>query len=166
MMEDFTEKQCFLKHWWFILLPVFVFGSIAVWVDDEAQTETYQIVIFFVAITLVLLLFLFMCLHTRINEKGIEVQFKPLMFKVRKIQWNDVVQVQVIEYSPLFDYGGWGYRKSFSGKKAALNVYGNQGLELILKDDTKLMIGTQRKDDLNNYLSYIKRKYQLQQIVA
>ncbi|MFN3445669.1 MAG: hypothetical protein ACK44D_08015 [Bacteroidia bacterium] len=155
-----------MKHWWFVLLPVFVFGSIALWVDDEAQTETYQVVIFFVAITLVLLLFLFMCLHTRINEKGIEVQFKPLMFKVRKIQWSDVVQVKVIEYSPLFDYGGWGYRKSFSGKKAALNVYGNQGLELMLKDDTKLMIGTQRKDDLNNYLSYIKRKYQLQQIVA
>lgn len=163
-MEDFVERQCFIKRWWFILMPVLFFGYVSILVDDEAHKEMYEYVILIAMLALLLLLFLYMCLYTRVNESGIEVQFKPFMLKVRKIKWDDLVHAKVTTYSPLLDYGGWGYRKSFFKKKTALNVYGNVGLELTLKDNTKLMIGTQRKDDLNSYLSYIKRKHNLQQI--
>jgi len=164
-MEHFNEEQRMLKRWWFLLLPALVVGILPLFIGDKAEGHPEAIVIPLVVAGLVLALFGFSSLKTSINEQRIYVKFIPFMVKAKEINWDDVVYAEVKKYDPLFQYGGWGYRKGWKRKKMALNVYGNTGLELHLKDDTKLMIGTQKKESLISYLTYIKQKYHLQQIV-
>ena len=58
--------------------------------------------------------------------------------------------MEVRRYSPILEYGGWGYRPG--RKKLALNVSGNQGLEIKFRNGRKLMIGTQKREDLERVI--------------
>ena len=61
----------------------------------------------------------------------------------------------VREYSPIAEYGGWGLRGGFFGKGSALNVSGNKGLQLELKNNKKILIGTNKPKELSETLSKI-----------
>lgn len=56
----------------------------------------------------------------------------------------------VREYKPILEYGGYGIRYSFSGK--AYNVRGKMGLQLKFKDGGKLLIGTQKMEEMEDIL--------------
>jgi len=58
-------------------------------------------------------------------------------------------------YSPISEYGGWGMRYSLSGKGRALNVSGRTGVQLVFKDGKKLLIGTQKADDIMQVLAVL-----------
>ena len=58
---------------------------------------------------------------------------------------------EVQTYRPIRDYGGWGIRYGRGGK--AYNVSGNRGVMLELSDGQKLLIGSQKPDDLANAIS-------------
>jgi len=53
--------------------------------------------------------------------------------------------VFVRKYSPLFEYGGWGLRWSLNGK--AVNVRGNMGIQVVLKNGSRILIGTSNPED-------------------
>ena len=59
---------------------------------------------------------------------------------------TEIVRLEARTYSALREYGGWGIR-GWGGKRA-YNVSGNRGVELTLKDGHKVMIGSQRAEDL------------------
>jgi hypothetical protein len=61
-----------------------------------------------------------------------------------------LAEVKVREYRPLAEYGGWGVRGF--GKNRALNVSGNFGLQLVMKDGAKMLIGTQKPQELEDFL--------------
>jgi hypothetical protein len=54
---------------------------------------------------------------------------------------------EVITYSPLRDYGGWGIRYGSKGK--AYNVSGNRGVRLELSNGKRLLFGSQRPEELS-----------------
>jgi hypothetical protein len=54
---------------------------------------------------------------------------------------------EAITYSPLRDYGGWGIRRGAKGK--AYNVSGNHGVRLELSDGKRILIGSQRPEELS-----------------
>jgi hypothetical protein len=54
-------------------------------------------------------------------------------------------------YRPIRDYGGWGIRYGRGGK--AYNVSGNRGVMLELSDGQKLLIGSQRPEELANAIN-------------
>ncbi len=45
------------------------------------------------------------------------------------------------------EYGGWGV-KGWSKDKMAYNVSGDRGVELTLKDGRRIMLGSQRAEEL------------------
>jgi len=49
------------------------------------------------------------------------------------------------EYKPIREYGGWGIRYVIGG--IAYNVYGNKGVQLILKNKKKVLVGTQKPEE-------------------
>ena len=49
-------------------------------------------------------------------------------------------------YSPLVEYGGWGIRGW--GKNVALNARGNRGVRLMLMDGRRVLVGSQRAEEL------------------
>lgn len=83
---------------------------------------------------------------------GIYVRFFPFLLTFRKYPWEDLEKATVRTYSPLAEYGGWGYRISFSGKGRAFNISGNKGLQLKFKNGKKLLIGTNKPDELAEVL--------------
>jgi hypothetical protein len=70
------------------------------------------------------------------------MRFWPFYLKTQFISWQEIKECYVREYSPIAEYGRWGYRVLFLRKKGQeFNVKGN--------------IGTQRRDEdkrvLKNY---------------
>ena len=97
-------------------------------------------------------------LETTITDKGVFVSFFPFLFKKKTILWEDVKEAFVREYNPITEYGGWGapfiHIATARGiaNNRALNAKGNKGLQLILKDGKRLLIGTQEPDKIGRVL--------------
>ncbi|OJX55674.1 MAG: hypothetical protein BGO88_01795 [Flavobacterium sp. 38-13] len=156
----FTERQRFRQWWlWFILLGInglFLFGVIKQVVGgepygDKPMSNTGLIIT--TALT-VFLTFLFVSfrLETIIRKDGIYVRFFPFHLKFRHYAWETLTKCYVRQYAPIAEYGGWGLRYGFMGKGKALNVSGNKGLQLEFTDNKKLLIGTNKPDELTEIL--------------
>jgi hypothetical protein len=146
----FEESQRFTQ-WWLITILVVVLFIIGRSVAHAWNTENFDesglTVLLFTIIPLIaiVILFVYTSLNSRIDETGIQAVFRPFNFSKNHFNWSDVKSIEVVKYSPLRDYGGWGYR--FSGKGKAMNVKGNMGIQLILKSDKQFLIGTQRPEE-------------------
>jgi hypothetical protein len=83
-------------------------------------------------------------LETRVDENGLYVRLFP--FAGRTIRPEEVLQAGVRTYRPLMEYGGWGLR--WSGDGRAYNARGNRGVQLVLKGEQRVLIGSQRPEEL------------------
>ena len=64
--------------------------------------------------------------------------------------------MEIREYKPIMEYGGWGIRGF--GSNRALNIKGKIGLQLVFKNGQKLLIGTQKADEIVKILAPFKNK--------
>ena len=98
-------------------------------------------------------------LDTEIDAEGIRVRFIPFHFKFKTYNWNVIGQATVTTYNPVLDYGGYGLRFGLFGKGKAYNVSGDQGIQLVFKKGSKLLIGTQKPNEAAQALSnFIPKK--------
>ena len=136
----FTEKQRFTQWWlWLIMILVVAFA----FYYEESTLE--------MAVALIIPIFLFVLnLETEISKEGISIRFFPFHLKKKFFSWDEIAKAEVREYSPLLEYGGWGIRRGKSG--VAYNVKGNMGLQLVLKSGKKILIGTQKTEELKQIL--------------
>jgi len=98
-------------------------------------------------------LFVSLKLITRITNQGISVQFKPLHRKPVIFHFSDIREYSVRTYRPVMEYGGWGIKRGTGG--LAYNVSGNKGLQLVLKDGRKILIGTQKPEQLKSVIDSV-----------
>ncbi|MDG3005071.1 hypothetical protein [Paludisphaera mucosa] len=70
----------------------------------------------------------------------------------RTINLADVKSCEVVRYRPIADYGGWGVRRLADGDRA-LTARGDRGVRLVLADGSRLLIGSQRPEDLADVLA-------------
>lgn len=111
-------------------------------------------------ISLVSLLFLKMKLKTRINETGIQYKFYPFHFSYKTIGWEVIDKCYLRKYNAISEYGGWGIKISFFGKNGkSFTTKGNIGLQLALKNGKRILIGTQKKEELQRTLDTYKDKF-------
>ena len=156
-MRVFKEEQRFTQSWLIILMVVSILPVIII-ISKAYASNRMNLLNAIVVIGLVLLAtgFIFICkLKTRIDEIGIHFQFFPFHFKMKTILWKDIKQAKVRKYNPLSEYGGWGIKGGLFWKKAngiAYNVKGNIGIQLIINDNKKILIGTQKKEDADNII--------------
>ncbi len=155
----FFEKQRFRQWWaWLILIGVNVlciagcilqiglnrpFGDNPV---SDAGLIIITVVLFIVTVVL-----LSCALQTYINEEGVFVRFFPFQFRYKFYNWNTIRASYVRKYSPVCEYGGWGIRVGFNATKA-YTMSGNIGLQLILHNGKKVLIGTNHPDHLKRVL--------------
>jgi hypothetical protein len=165
-MKIFKEEQRFTQPLIYIGLsiaaivvftPIIKDWSAIVQLPLNKQLRTFVGII---VICLVAVLFLFLKLRTRIDEKGISFKFTPFHFKSILINWKEVNKAYLRKYNAISEYGGWGIKGGIpwvKGNGRAYNVKGNIGLQLELKNGNRILIGTQKKEDiervLNNYKS-------------
>ncbi len=92
------------------------------------------------------LFFLSLRLITEVRNDGVIVRFVPLHRRPHSYACADIVGFELVTYRPLRDYGGWGIRCGPGGQ--AYNVSGDRGVELTLAGRKKLLIGSQRPEEL------------------
>lgn len=105
--------------------------------------------------TLVFFLIFRMPLDTTANSEGIQVRYWPYVRKTRQISWLDIVSWKMRKINALGDFGGWGYRRSFKGKKTGYIMGSAKGLEMQLHNGEILVISTENPE----MLAIICRKY-------
>ena len=170
-MRVFTEIQRF-DHWWIQLINVGWFAFLLYcfyswfiakeYVGNVAPNDNTGRIITIATIIPVLLLLYFAKLITNIDEIGIHYQFPPFWLSKKTIRWNEMEKCHVRTYSPIMEYGGWGYRASFGRKRgSAFNVKGNKGIQIMLKSGKKLLIGTQKENEAQQVIDrYLKSKHE------
>ncbi|ARV16965.1 hypothetical protein BTO07_16995 [Polaribacter sp. SA4-12] len=82
---------------------------------------------------------------------------------MKLIPWNEIYKAGIRTYLPISEFGGWGLKGGFffnKGREKAINVSGNIGIQLILKNGEKLLIGTQKKEEAISVLNTYKNKIQ------
>jgi hypothetical protein len=165
-MDDeilFTEKQRFKQWWlWIILIGInvlFLFGVFKqVIVGQQFGNKPMSnsgLIITALLTMLFTLLFLNFQLETKIKKDGIYVRFFPFHFKFKHFSWGVLTKIYVRQYAALTEYGGWGLRFGLWGKGTAYNVSGNKGLQLEFHNNKKLLIGTNKPDELTEALNKI-----------
>jgi hypothetical protein len=65
----------------------------------------------------------------------------------RSIPIGTIKRVEVVQYRPLADCGGWGIRSGRDGERV-LNARGDRGVRLHLIDGSRVLIGSQRPEEL------------------
>lgn len=147
-MTTFKETQKINQWWvWVLLLVV---AAIPIWrffqQVDSGQTigEVLLSSGFLTMITvpgLVILLFLVLKLTTEVTAEGIKIKYFPLWGT--RIAWDKVQSAEIIQYG----FVGYGIRLSFK-HGVVYNAKGNIGLQIVEKNGNKVLIGTQRPDEL------------------
>ena len=167
-MKVFAEEQKF-KRWIIlsILTVPLIIGISLLFIKEENIPEFnsedfWGLTITFLIVGIVLLMILSIRLQTKINEQGVYYQFFPIHLTQKFIPWQDISECYLLKYNSLTQYGGYGYRIGlFKNKGTALNVGGEYGIQLVLKNGKKLLIGTQNKNDAERILITYKSKLTL-----
>jgi hypothetical protein len=94
------------------------------------------------------ILFYAINLTTEVRSDGLYYRFSPFHWSFRRIPTESLSNYEVQTYRPIRDYGGWGIRYGHGSK--AYNVSGNRGVMLELSDGQKLLIGSEKPEDLAN----------------
>lgn len=91
-------------------------------------------------------LFYSLLLRVEVREDAVYVRYAPLHFSYRVFPFDTIASCRARQYKPMREYGGWGVRGT--KKNAAYNVSGDWGVQLEFKDGRKLLIGSQRAEEL------------------
>jgi hypothetical protein len=164
MEEDilFTEQQRFNQVWvWVVLIIIdlsLLFGIYHQVVGERGLKHDWVAggVLYFSSLLVfaVTIIIFFSKLETTITKEAISVRFFPLILKTKVYHRDSIEQAVVRNYSPLAEYGGWGFRFNSDGR--AYNVSGDTGIQLVFKNGKKLLIGTNKGQEAANVLAVLQ----------
>ncbi|WP_432410220.1 hypothetical protein [Rasiella sp. SM2506] len=163
-MRIFSEIQKFDQWWVQILIYGLFLASIVGLILGISEISEGNVSDFliekappFLILALVSVVLFTTKLKTRIDEKGIHYGFAPFQKKLRTASWQQIEKVYIRKYKPLREYGGWGYKYSLKGNGKVYNTKGNMGIQIVFKDHSKTLVGTQEPDVaqkvIDNYIS-------------
>jgi len=156
----YREVQRFRQPWlWLLIAGIF---GVTVWAFVQqmvlgtpfGQNPAPDTVMMIIALVFGLAfpaLFYVGNLTTEVRSDGIYYRFFPFHLRFHRIPAESLVSYEVRTYKPIKDYGGWGIRYGRGSK--AYNVSGNRGVMLEFSDGKRLLIGSQKPEDLANAIS-------------
>jgi hypothetical protein len=92
---------------------------------------------------------------TEVRGDGIYIRYIPFHRKFRTMPFDAIQTYEARTYRPLKEYGGWGIRFGVGGK--AYNVSGNRGVRLALISGRKILLGSQKPEELVLAIERAKR---------
>lgn len=166
----FEETQQFRQSWvWILVLPISVFGVVLFLFIMYSQfilgkpvgnhPIPNKTMLWFAPLMLIVflsipILLYYMKLIVQVDFHALHVHFFPLLKK--NILISEIAEWKAREYKPLLEYGGWGVRWGPSGK--AYNVSGTCGVQLKFSNGKRLLIGSQRAEELEAAISRAKSR--------
>ena len=164
-MRIFKEEQRFTQTWLIILLSISIIIPILIMINEfskENSTMTLNVLLLTISLMIICVLpIFFFKLITRIDETGIHYQFFPFHFSKRTILWSELNSAKTRKYDAIGEFGGWGLRGGIFWKKSkgiAYNVSGDLGIQLELATNKKILIGTQKENEVNAILTTYEHK--------
>ena len=165
-MKVFFEEQKFNQSLVYlglsVSLIVVIFSILNEWKKniDNSLGDYIAASIGLLILVLVIILFLVLKLQTKIDENGIKFKFYPFQVSYNNIDWSNISECYIRNYNPISEFGGWGIKSSFrrdTGK--AYTIKGSIGLQLKLKNGKKILIGTQKNEEIKRVIETYKHKY-------
>jgi hypothetical protein len=162
----FKEEQRFRQLW---LWAIIILASIIPWIGMIFQVilghkfgnnpgPDWLIILMWLVFGIGLPIFFYsLKLITEVRKDGIYLRYFPFHRKFKIYQYKEIESYMAREYKPIREYGGWGIRYVIGGM--AYNVYGNKGVQLILKSKKKVLVGTQKPEEF--YLAIQKASKQI-----
>ncbi|MDX1278786.1 hypothetical protein [Oceanihabitans sediminis] len=161
MKIEFKEERKFHQWWlWLILISIGFLPILVIYKQlilgeafGDKPMPDIGVVFFSLFIFSLIALFWFLKLKTEINQKEIKISLFPFI-KQKQISWEKIKTAEVINYGFV---GGWGIRL---GTKygTVYNTRGNIGLKIELYNGTKLLIGTQREQELKAIIEKLRKE--------
>lgn len=161
----FHEEQRFGREWlWFILLaggvPIAVIFGMGLWQQlvrrmsfgNNPMSDGGVLFTFFAALASVggvAWLFAAARLVTEVRGETLYLRYRP--FHRLEIPLSRIRSAAVRKYAPIREFGGWGIRYGF-GAGWVWNVSGTMGVQLVLDNGRKVLVGSQRPEALKTAL--------------
>jgi len=149
----YEERQQFRQIWlWTIIFLVSLaalgvsLGSGAA--DSGSVARDCGLLVVVAVILLTVGLLYLTSLRVTVDAQQVLVRFRPWPLGRRRIALSDIASCEPRTYHPIREYGGWGIRWSPFGSGWAYNVSGNRGVQLVLRDGKRILIGSQQADAL------------------
>lgn len=122
------------------------------------EGRNFLLIIPYASLTVVVLGMIYLCrLDTEVNSVGVRYRFKPFQLSSRTIEWKNIKEVRLRKYHPFWEYKGWGISWGKAGW--AYSTKGNTGLQLVLKNGKRILVGTQKPNELKDYLTKLRETY-------
>jgi hypothetical protein len=139
----FEENQSFRQPWlWALMLATLAVLLVASLLAPGSQAVPWVVL----GVTLAVALLLYsMRLSVQVDAEAVRIRFFPIWKKT--ISLVDIVRWEARTYRPILEYGGWGIRYTLN-RGWAYNVSGNQGVQLELASGKRILIGSQRAEEL------------------
>ncbi|MBO0949776.1 hypothetical protein [Fibrella forsythiae] len=148
-MSSYKETQRMNYRWLLLLLVISLGGGTWVLVEqigfghpigDKPATNTELLFIALFPASIVIFVLAF-SLTTDVTAEGIRLRYFPIWST--SVKWHEVKYVQII------NYGFVGYGVRFTAEYGTVyNAKGNVGLLVQKTDGSRLLIGTQRPEEL------------------
>jgi len=160
----FKEKQKPTVIPWIMISWViinFLFVNYEVFITKELapSNSSQNILLLLVDALMIYSLFVFIRtkLETKITETEIYYKLQGKRNREGSINWNEVKEVVVLKYNPIFKY----YKEDRlkppeSGLSFTYAVLGNGRLQLILKNGERILIGTHKRKELEQVIELIQ----------
>ena len=84
---------------------------------------------------------------TMVAPEELRIWFGLIPTIRRSVAIETIARVEVVQYRPILHCRGWGIRIAVDGERV-FNARGNRGVRLHLVDGTKVLIGSQRPEEL------------------
>ena len=159
----FYEKQRLTQWWLWVLvvvaqlIPMFInFRKLYLaGLTGKPEILFSTVGIWLLVFVLSLLLIYSIKLETKITEQGVYVRMFPLGFSFKFYPFSNMLAYYVRKYHPVREYGGWGYKGRHNNR--SLSIRGDRGLQLEFPNGNKLLIGTQRHQELLEVLKSLQK---------
>lgn len=162
----FYEKQRFAL-WVYLLLFATITFSLAIMISAmkkefalQNPPDNYKFLshyILSIGIPVVITVFFTLIkLETKVKKDCLYVRLFPLNFHFKRYSPIEISECFARKYNPLIEYGGWGIRYSIRFGKA-YNARGNEGVQLVFINGKKLLIGSQKAQELEQAVQSIMR---------
>ncbi len=149
--DDFREKQ-FITD---LSIKVLVLSSAIITVimvgalmykDYEAGNDIKELqaamAIILTVEALVYLLIFRTALHSRIGREGVFLRYVPFLLRNKIFRWEEIEHWTIRPVSAMRDFGGWGYKVTWKGKKTGLIMDSGKGLEIKLHSGKTWVVTT------------------------
>lgn len=155
----YREEQNFA--WWVysLLASVVILGGAAVIWGRGANAgwgTGLPIALGLSCVVPTLLIVLLLRMTTEVHPTECIVWFGWLPTYREVVPLASIKVVEAVTYRPLRDCGGWGIRRGV-GDERVLNARGDRGVRLTLIDGDKILIGSQRAEELAQALDHARR---------